>query len=82
MLIFGPIVVLGVLFTATPYLLITKSMETLKAQEVSAIISLEPVYGIVFAAFIIQEIPDLRTVIGGVIIVGVTIYSTWQAKKT
>jgi drug/metabolite transporter (DMT)-like permease len=34
---------------------------------------LEPVYGILFALILLSEIPTLQTLVGGVMIVGVSI---------
>jgi drug/metabolite transporter (DMT)-like permease len=43
-------------------------MKYVKAQLASIIATLEPVYGIVFAALLLGEIPELRTIVGGAII--------------
>jgi drug/metabolite transporter (DMT)-like permease len=71
---------LGIFFTAVPYVLLIKSMQTLKAQQTSSILSLEVVYGIIFAMIFIHEIPSFRTVLGGIIILCVTLYLTLEAK--
>ncbi len=72
---------LGIFLTAIPYLLFIQSLQTLKASQVSAIISLEVVYGIVFSALLLHEIPGWRTASGGAIILGVTLYLTIEAKR-
>lgn len=59
---------LGVVFTAASHTLFIKGMAHVKAQLASVIASLEPVYGIVFAVFLLDEVPSVRTVVGGVII--------------
>jgi drug/metabolite transporter (DMT)-like permease len=43
-------------------------MKTVKATTASVIASLEPVYGILFAFFLLQEVPSIKELIGGVII--------------
>ncbi len=43
-------------------------MKHVSAQTASFIHFLEPVYGIIFAFFFLHEIPLLRTILGGVII--------------
>lgn len=67
---------LGVLFTAVAHTLFIKGMSTIKAQLASVIASLEPVYGIIFAALLLNEIPSVRTIIGGIIILATTFYAT------
>lgn len=62
------LVVLGVLCTAGSHTLFIKGMRYVKAQTASMIHFLEPVYGIIFAFLLLHEIPKLRTIMGGVII--------------
>lgn len=66
------LVLLGVVFTAVSHSLFIKGMTHVKAQLASIIASLEPVYGIIFAIFFLSEIPTLRTITGGAIILGAT----------
>ncbi|UCD30786.1 MAG: EamA family transporter [Desulfobacterales bacterium] len=72
--------ILGVFCTALAHVLFIQSLVKIKAQLASVIASLEPVYGIIFAFFILGEVPALRTVMGGFIILGTIILATW--KKT
>lgn len=64
------LIILGVLCTAGAHSLFIKGMKYIKAQTASIIGSLEPVYGIVLAFVLLGEIPSLRTILGGVIILG------------
>ncbi len=66
------LILLGVVFTAVSHSLFIKGMTHIKAQLASIIASLEPVYGIIFAIFLLNEIPTARTIMGGVIILGAT----------
>jgi drug/metabolite transporter (DMT)-like permease len=59
---------LGVFCTALSHSLFIKGMKRIKAQTASIIGSLEPVYGIIFAYLFLHEIPSLRTITGGLII--------------
>lgn len=59
---------LGIVFTAVPHSLFIKGMSHIKAQRASIISSLAPVYGIIFAMLLFSEIPSLRTIVGGTII--------------
>ena len=74
------LVLLGVLFTAVAHSLFIKGLTNVKAQTASIIASLEPVYGIIFAVIILSEIPTLRVVMGGLIILGATFYATIKSK--
>lgn len=60
--------VLGVLCTAGSHSLFIKGMRFIKAQTASILSSLEPVYGIILAFLFLREIPSLRTVLGGAVI--------------
>jgi drug/metabolite transporter (DMT)-like permease len=62
------LLVLGVFCTAGSHSLFIDGMKRIKAQTAGLINTLEPVYGIVFAFFLLREIPSLRTILGGVII--------------
>ncbi len=72
--------VLGVVFTALAHTLFIQGLSVVKAQTASIISSLEPVYGILFAALLLGEIPALRTLVGGAVILGVVVYSSWRGK--
>lgn len=66
----GLLLVLGVICTAFAQLLFIGSLKHIKAQMASITAGLEPVYGIIFAFLLLHEVPPLRTVIGGLIILG------------
>jgi len=66
--------ILGVFCTAGSHTLFIKGMRQIKAQTASIISSLEPVYGIVLAFLLLHEIPALRTLLGGMIILLTTLY--------
>jgi drug/metabolite transporter (DMT)-like permease len=40
------------------------------------IAGLEPVFAIVFALFLLREIPSVQTLLGGILIVGTTVFMT------
>jgi drug/metabolite transporter (DMT)-like permease len=62
------LLVLGIFCTAGAHSLFIDGMKRIKAQTASLIHTLEPLYGIVFAFFLLREIPSLRTILGGSII--------------
>ena len=76
------IAALGAVFTAVPFLLMAKSLERLRAQQVGSIISLELVYGIAFASLLTREIPSLQVVLGGALILGVTLHTSLTQSTT
>lgn len=74
-------VLLGTIFTALPHTLFIGGMKYVKTQTAGIITCLEPLYGIILAALLIHEIPDVKVIIGGIIILGAVLYSTLKSKK-
>lgn len=62
------LIFLGVVCTAGAHTLFIKGMKHVEAQTAAVLSSLEPVYGILLAFVFLGEIPALRTVLGGSII--------------
>lgn len=75
------LVVLGVIFTGVAHSLFIGGMKRVRAQTAGVIASLESVYGILFAALLLGEIPSLREIIGGGLILGAAFCSTLRAAK-
>ncbi len=67
---------LGIICTALAHTLFIKGMRHVKAQTASIIATLEPVYGILLAFLLLREIPAIRTIFGGILIIGATIAVT------
>jgi drug/metabolite transporter (DMT)-like permease len=67
---------LGIVSTALAHTLFIRGMRRIRAQTASIISSLEPVYGIVFAFFLLGETPALRTLAGGVVILAAVLAVT------
>jgi drug/metabolite transporter (DMT)-like permease len=76
------LILLGVCFTAIAHTLFIKGLTNVKAQTASIIACLEPVYGIVMASFILGEIPGLRIISGGMLILSATFYATIKHKSS
>jgi len=70
------LMLLGIVFTGVAHTLFIRGLASIKAQTASIIASLEPVYGILAAALILSEIPALRELAGGAIILGAAGYAT------
>jgi drug/metabolite transporter (DMT)-like permease len=61
---------LGVICTALAHTLFIASLRHMTAQSASLVASLEPVWGIVFGIVLLQEFPTVKTLLGGVLIIG------------
>ena len=73
---FAWLAILGVFCTALAHVLFIRSLVHVKAQLASMIACLEPLYGIIFALVLFGEVPALRTILGGGIILGTIILAT------
>lgn len=73
--------VLGVLCTAVAHSLFIASLHRVRARTASMITCLEPVYGAALAALILGDIPTVRTVVGGSVVLGVAFYATLHAGR-
>ena len=72
--------ILGVICTVGGHTLLINGLRHVKAQIASLLIAgLEPVGAILFALFLLGEIPSLQTLLGGLLIVGTTFLITNRA---
>lgn len=65
---YGLLALLGVVFTAIPQTLLVRGLKVVKAQVASILVGLEPLYSILLAVLLLNEIPALTTVFGGIIV--------------
>ncbi len=77
----GLVLVLGIACTAIAHTLFIDSLRTLTAHTASVVAALEPVYGIVLALLLLDEVPGWRTIAGAVLIVGAAILATRQGGR-
>jgi drug/metabolite transporter (DMT)-like permease len=70
------LVVLGLACTALAHTLFIASLRHVSAHTASVVAALEPVYGIALALLLLGEMPALRTVAGGALIVGAALVAT------
>ena len=70
------IAVLGVLCTALAHSLFVSSLRRVKVQTAGIIAGMESVYGIILAALVLKMPPTARELIGGAIVLGVSLYTT------
>jgi len=66
-------VVLGVACTALAHTWFIASLRHVTAHVASVVAAMEPVYGIALAAWLLHEVPDARTLVGMVLIVGAAV---------
>ena len=69
----GILLLLGIACTAIAHTLFIAGMRDITAQLASLFGSLEPVWGVLFALFLLGEVPSERTLLGGGIILAATI---------
>jgi drug/metabolite transporter (DMT)-like permease len=74
------LVLLGTVFTGISHSLFINGLKSVKTQTAGIISSLEPVYGILLAVLLLGEVPTLREILGGAIILGTVFYSTIRSK--
>jgi drug/metabolite transporter (DMT)-like permease len=75
----GQLILLGVVFTALAHTLFIKGMRIIKAQLASVIACLEPVYGILLALVLLREVPSVREVLGGIVIISAIVCATTRS---
>lgn len=73
------LIVLGIVCTAIAHSLFIASFVGLKVRTAGIISGMETVYSIILASLILAELPSMREIIGGVIILGVVMYSTLKS---
>lgn len=74
------LVLLGVIFTGLSHMLFINGLKNVRTQTAGIISSLEPLYGVIFAALLLGEIPGIREVIGGVLILSTAFYTTIKSR--
>ena len=65
----GILLFLGLICTALAHTLFIASLRHMTVQSASLIASLEPVWGIIFGILLLGELPTVRTLLGGLLIV-------------
>ena len=73
---------LGTVFTALTQSLYAASLRHLSAKTVAIIATLLPLYSAILAAIVLGEIPSVRTVVGGVIVLAAVLYETVRAGRS
>lgn len=71
---------LGIFCTGLAHSLFVASLRVLKARTTAVIFALEPIYGIAFAWLLFSEVPTLRMLAGGLLIVSAIFLSARMAR--
>ena len=74
------LVLLGILFTGVGHTLFIGGLRYIKAQTAAVITCAEPVYAIFLAIFLLGEVPEWQVCLGGAVILGTVVISSWRAK--
>ena len=75
------VVLIGCICTAFAYSLYISAQKKVKAQTAGLISGMETVYGILYACVLLSEIPTVREIIGGVVILSVGLYSSLKPDR-
>lgn len=76
----GLLFILGVICTVGGHTLLINGLRHVQAQVASLLLAgLEPIFAIVFALFLLGEVPSLQTILGGLLIVSTTFLVTSKA---
>jgi len=73
---------LGVFCTGLSHYLFVSSLTRLNARTAGLVIALEPVYAIAFAWLLFAQQPGLRTILGALLILAASIYSSTRQKRS
>ena len=77
---FAGVATIGFLCTAIAYSLYVTAQKGVKAQTAGIISGMETVYGIVFALIFLREIPTVRELVGGAVILVIAFYSSFHSE--
>ncbi|MDO4442865.1 MAG: DMT family transporter [Slackia sp.] len=78
----GMLAIMGVVFTALAHTLFISGLRTVKVRTAGIITGLESVYGVIAALLFLGEVPGVREIIGGAIILAVALYSTLASTRS
>jgi len=76
------IVLVGVVFTATPHALFASSLRHLSATTAGLISCLQPLYGSILAFLLLQERVSIISLIGGCLVVSAAVFETWSVSAS
>lgn len=78
---FPYLLVLAILTTAIGHSLMVHSLKFFSTTTATIISSIQPVFGIIIAFFIVNEVPEINTIWGGLLIISTVLIETRRIKK-
>ena len=75
------ILLVGIVFTATPHALLASSLRHLSATTAGLISCLQPLYASVLAFLLLSERVSILTIIGGFLVISAALFETWSVSK-
>ena len=78
---FPYLLLLAILTTAIGHSLMVHSLKFFSTTTATIISSIQPVFGIVIAFFIVNEVPEINTIWGGLLIISTVLIETIRIKK-
>ncbi|MDX5585074.1 MAG: DMT family transporter [Aureibaculum sp.] len=77
----GALIILALVTTAIGHTLFVMSFKNFSISTASIISSIQPIYAIILGFLLLNEIPEERTIIGGVLILSTVLIESFQSKK-
>ena len=74
------VAIIGCVCTAFAYSLYVSAQKGVRAQTAGIISGMETVYGIIYAFILLKEVPNVRELVGGTIILGVALFASLEKK--
>ena len=74
--------ILAILGTALSHTIFMSSLQYLSARTITLLLSVIPVYGIIAGILLFNEIPTVRVIVGGLLIVGTVVLETKDQKTS
>ena len=74
------LIILGIFTTAIGHTLFLSSFSHFRISTVSIISSIQPLFGILLGIFFLSEIPDLKSILGGVLILSTVVIESRSSK--
>lgn len=75
------VAIIGCVCTAFAYSLYVSAQKGVRAQTAGIISGMETVYGIIYALILLKEVPSVRELVGGVVILGVALFASLEKKE-
>ena len=75
------LIILGIITTALGHTLFLSSFSNFRISTASMLSSIQPVFGVLLGALLLDEIPDFRSIIGGILILATVVIESGKSYK-